>query len=151
MKTRKAIYLLICSLLITIVFSACNKDNEPVPQPDSDNQVRITVGSEFFTATLYNNKTAEAFKELLPLTINMSELNGNEKYCDFSDPFPVNSSNPGRIQNGDMMIYGSQTLVLFYKSFNTSYRYTRLGRIENTSGLQNALGSGSVTVTFELP
>ena len=84
------------------------------------------------------------------MTVAMSELNGNEKLYNFSANLPINTSNPGTIHTGDLMIYGSNTLVLFYKSFPTQYSYTRLGKINDTTGLATAVGSGSVTVTFEL-
>ncbi len=114
------------------------------------NKMKITVGTKVFTATLNDNETAKAFKAMLPLTINMSELNGNEKYFDLSTKsLPVNSSNPGTIQNGDLMLYGSRTLVLFYKSFPTSYSYTRIGSIDNISGLVEALGLGNVMIKYE--
>jgi hypothetical protein len=113
-------------------------------------KLKITVGTNTFTATLYSNATVTAFKSRLPMTINMRELNGNEKYFDLPDNLPVNASNPGTIQTGDLMLYGSNTLVLFYKSFSTPYSYTQLGRIDNTSGLTAALGTGNVTVKFEL-
>lgn len=116
----------------------------------NSNTVRITVGSTTFMATLASNQTAAAFKVLLPMTIQMSELNNNEKYYGLSQSLPTQASNPGTIQNGDLMLYGSSTLVLFYKTFSTSYSYTRIGSVDNPSGLQNALGSGSVTVTFEM-
>jgi len=119
--------------------------------PDTDSaKLKITIGSNTFNATVYNNTTATAFKAKLPLTINMSELNGNEKYFDLPDNLPANASNPGTVQAGDLMLYGANTLVLFYKTFSTSYNYTRIARVDNPSGLATALRAGNVTVKFEL-
>ena len=112
--------------------------------------MKIKVGNHEFTATLHDNKTATAFKSLLPMTVNMIELNRNEKYVDLSKDLPTSASNPGTIQTGDLMLYGASTLVLFYKTFSTSYNYTRIGRIDDVNGLDDAAGSENVTVTFEL-
>jgi hypothetical protein len=124
-----------------------NSDSTRHPTGD---KMRIKIGTNTFTATLHDNATAAAFKSLLPMTVNMDELNGNEKKVDLSGKLPTNASNPRVIQSGDLMIYGSNTLVLFYKTFPTSYSYTRLGRITDTEGLAAAVGSGNVTVTYEL-
>jgi hypothetical protein len=113
-------------------------------------QIKIKIGSKHFTATLEDNATAGAFKTLLPMTVNMTELNGNEKYFRLSNKLPVHATNPGTIQSGDLMMYGSNALVIFYKSFPTPYDYTRLGRIKDTTGLAAAVGSGSAMVTFEV-
>jgi len=111
-------------------------------------KIKITVNSQSFTATLLDNDSAKAFMIMLPLTIHMTELNGNEKYDDLSNSLPTNSSNPGTIKNGDLMLYGSKTLVLFYKTFSTAYSYTKLGTLDDATGLASALGSRNVTVTF---
>ena len=84
------------------------------------------------------------------MTVNMKELNGNEKLYRLPSDLPTNPSNPEKIKNGDLMIYGSNTVVLFYKTFPTSYSYTKLGRIENPTELASAVGSGNVKVRFEL-
>ncbi len=112
-------------------------------------EINILIGASSFSAILENNVTAKAFIERLPLTITMTELNNNEKNTDLTEGLPANSSNPGTIQNGDLMLYGSNTLVLFYKTFSTSYNY-RIGKINVPEGLAEALGSGKVDVTFEL-
>jgi len=113
-------------------------------------QMKIKIGSSTFIATLDDNPTANAFKAMLPLTVEMQELNGNEKLYRFPDKLPTKASNPGTIKNGDLMLYGANTVVLFYKSFPTSYSYTRLGRVNDPAGLASAVGLGNVTVTFEL-
>jgi hypothetical protein len=112
--------------------------------------VKITVGGKIFTATLFDNASANAFREMLPLTMNMTELNGNEKYFRLTKNLPANASNPGTINSGDLMLWGAETFVLFYQTFPTSYSYTKLGKISNAIGLEKALGAGDVTVTFEL-
>jgi hypothetical protein len=127
--------------------SARNNDNNAHP---TVSKMRIKIGTNTFTATLYNNATATAFKSLLPMTVNMIELNENEKYFDLPVKLPTNASNPRTIQSGDLMIYGTNTLVLFYKTFSTSYSYTLLGRINDTAKLAAIVGSGNLTVTYEL-
>ena len=142
--------------LIWMQLYACNKDSkmEPVSGLTIDAnmdtmKLKITVGSKVFTATLHDNTTARALKAKLPMTIYMTELNGNEKYFDLQDRLPTNASNGGTIHTGDLMLYGANTVVVFYKTFSTSYSYKPLGRIDDPSGLAAALGSGSVTVSFE--
>ena len=84
------------------------------------------------------------------MTVTMNELNGNEKYHYLSENLPTDSYRPGTIRNGDLMLYGSNCVVLFYETFALSYSYTRIGQLDNPSGLASALGQGNVSVTFEI-
>lgn len=117
---------------------------------EMQNKLKIVVGTKTFSATLGDNATATALKKMLPMTLEMIELNGNEKYVRLPSNLPANASNPGTIHAGDLMLYGSSTLVLFYESFSTTYTYTKIGRIDDASGLATALGAGNVKVSFEL-
>ncbi|MGA9992960.1 MAG: cyclophilin-like fold protein [Thiobacillaceae bacterium] len=75
--------------------------------------MKITIGSKTFKATLEDNSTVAKLKTLLPLTLNMTELNGNEKYYHLSTRLPTDAISPGTIQNGDLMLYGNNSLVPF--------------------------------------
>lgn len=148
--------LLILAILIGIQFSACKKndsfklaDNSENPSNINTSKMKITIGDAIFKATLYDNPTTAIFKAKLPLEINMTELNGNEKYYHFSSFFPTNATLGDHIKAGDLMLFGNNSLVLFYENFNTSYSYTKLGYVENTTELASALGSGNVVVKFE--
>lgn len=113
-----------------------------------NDKVKLAVGNYAFTVTLEQNATASAFMSCLPLTMNMSELNGNEKYYTLSQSLPMAAQNPGMIHAGDIMLYGSSTIVIFYKTFETSYSYTKIGRVDDVATMQQALGPGSVRVNF---
>ena len=110
----------------------------------------ITVNGTSFAATLEDNGAARAFAAMLPLTLDMSELNGNEKYHYLDGSLPTDSYRPGTIQAGDLMLYGSSCVVLFYETFSSGYSYTRLGRIDHPDGLAAAVGSGNVRVGFAM-
>ena len=146
--TKITIPLLAFALSLSGAISAVNA-SETKKQP-TGNQMTITIGQKAFTATLEDNATANAFKAILPLTVKMDDLNDNEKVIRLPKNLPTDDSNPGQIKAGDLMIWSSRSLVLFYKSFPTSYSYTRLGRIDDVSGLSAAVGRGNVTITFEL-
>lgn len=112
-------------------------------------KMKITVGKKVFTATLENSDTAAAFAAQLPLILAMHDVNRNEKAYDLAARLPSADAKPGTIRTGDLMLWSSRTVVVFYKSFSTLYSYTRLGRIDDPAGLAEALGPGDVTVKFE--
>lgn len=111
-------------------------------------KITITINNKNFTATLENNETTKELVKELPLEITMSELNGNEKYYYMSSSLPTDSKRVGKIKTGDIMLYGSDCLVIFYDSFSTPYSYTRIGKIDNPDSLKNVVGKKSIEVTI---
>lgn len=137
--------------------------SEPTEQKDTDIKppaqefstgkdayILIQVGDQSYRAAIHDNAATQAFLALLPLTVNMNELNGNEKYTYLPQSLPADAEQPGWIYTGDLMLYGTDCLVLFYESFSSSYSYTQIGTVETPSGLKEALGSRDITVTFSL-
>ncbi len=112
-------------------------------------KMKVIVGGKTFDAVLEDNAAAKKFLEKLPLEISMTELNGNEKYYRFGERFPSNDSRFSTIHEGDLLLWSSNTVVLFYKTFSSGYSYTRLGKISNAVGLKDAVGRGNITVRFE--
>jgi len=101
------------------------------------NSVKILINDKEYIINLEDNETAKAFVNLLPLELNMNELNGNEKYVDLDNNLPTNFYNPNHINIGDVMLYGNNCLVIFYKSFDTPFSYTKIGHIDKLPDLGN--------------
>ena len=116
-----------------------NNSNEEI------NSVKILIDNKEYIINLENNNTVKTFLNTLPLELDMSELNGNEKYVYLDNTLPTNSYSPKHINVGDVMLFGNNCLVLFYKSFDTSYSYTKIGHIDNLPNLE----SGNIKVKIE--
>ena len=149
---NKKVIIIVCIVLIITSFTLLKLNKPKIINNKGENmpKLNIKIKNKIFTATLYDNETTREFIKNLPLTINMSELNGNEKYYYMDKSFKTNEENIKNIKKGDLMLYNSNCLVLFYKSFITSYSYTKLGFIEDPTDLEELLGNGKVDITFEL-
>ena len=61
---------------------------------------------------------------------------------------PASPKNMTEIKTGDLMLFSDDYLVLFYKDFKTSYRYTPIGRLRNPQNLSEILVKDSVEISF---
>ena len=141
---KRILCVMIAALLLT--GGCCNLIAEEI---EMNYAITITVNETRFPATLLDIPAARELMESLPLTLDMRELNGNEKYYYLDTSLAAESERVGSIQAGDLMLYGSDCLVLFYDSFSTPYSYTRLGAVDDPGGLAEALGRGNIEVTFK--
>jgi hypothetical protein len=112
-------------------------------------QILVTVNDVQFTATIEDTAAGQELLARLPLTLQMEELHGNEKYCYTGESFGGEQEVPETIETGDLMVFGSDCVVLFYETFsNGGWSYARVGKIDDTAGLAEACGSGAAAVAF---
>ncbi|MDO5157070.1 MAG: cyclophilin-like fold protein [Eubacteriales bacterium] len=144
MKKKILMLLVMLALLFTI-----NQTYSVVIAQETDKHIIVEIGSQKYDAILTNEDAASEFYGKLPLTFEMSELNGNEKYNYMTENYSTNAKVANTIENGDIKLYGSSCMVLFYKTFSSGYSYTDIGKITNPEGLAEAVGQGDVSITFK--
>ena len=120
--------------------------------PQSEGKMKIQVGDTAFTATLAENSSVDALKELLadgPVTLDMHDYANMEKSADLGVTLPQNNEqmNP---QAGDITLYQGRTLAIYYDT--NVWSLTPIGKIDHVNGesLKAALGDGDITVTLSL-
>ena len=130
---------------------ALSQQSETNPQEESD-MLNITVNGTTLTATLADNSSAQALRELLaagPRTIQMSDYDNMEKVGPLGQSLPTNNEQINT-QAGDIILYQGNQIVIYYDT--NSWNFTRLGKINGVTaqGLRNILGSGDVSVVLSL-
>ena len=131
-------------IIFTLFFMSDNTFGENMQE------IILKVKNKEYEAVLYDNSATRELIKNFPITITMSDLHENEKYYNFSKSFSTSSENVASINKGDIMLFGDNCLVIFYKSFSTRYKYTKLGYIKNTEDLESSFGKGDISITFEI-
>ncbi len=117
-----------------------------------DDSIKIKINDETFDVKLENNSaTQELIKTLEKgnVTVNATEYGGFEKVGDLGFSLPTSDENVNT-SPGDIVLYQSDKMSLFYDSH--SWSYTKLGKIENVDSnhLKEVLGTGDVTLILSL-
>lgn len=136
----------------TLTANPISYKEKEVITPTENNMItaNLKIEDKDFVLKLYNNTSVQTLLKKMPLTIDMKDLNKNEKYNYFTEDLSSSAESVKNIKTGDFMLYGTDCLVLFYKDFQTSYNYTKLGYIEDSSKLAEALGNGNVQVVISI-
>ena len=116
-------------MLMMFLLVGCDK------KMDSNKTMTMIINNKTYIVELEDNNTVSELINYLPLDVEMTELNSNEKYVYLDFELKTNSYKPNHINKGDVMLFGNNCLVLFYKSFDTSYSYTKIGHISNLEDL----------------
>ena len=119
-------------------------------QEATEMKLKVEAGEQAFSATLEENAAVDALVELLrqgPLTLQLHDYSGFEKVGPLGASLPAEDRQT-TTQAGDIVLYTGDQIVIFYGS--NSWRYTRLGHIDDLTGWEEALGSGDVTVRLSL-
>ena len=111
-------------------------------------KILLTAGGKSFTAELNDGPAAAALLKKMPFTLEMKDLNENEKFAYLDGALPAKASAPGAIRAGDIMLFGADCLVVFYKTFPTAYSYTPLGKIEGAEAVSALSGKNGIKITF---
>ena len=112
---------------------------------DMQDEVKITINNIEYILKLEKNETSFDIISMLPMNLEMDDLNSNEKYVYLSSSLNSDGNYTGSIKKGDVMLYQNNCLVIFYKDFNTNYYYTKIGHIDNLPDFDNE----SINVVIE--
>ena len=163
MMKKKVFFLLFLLLSTSVLMDGCgsqessapsqeaeNKKSEWVEEENGEMKMNVNVNGQDFTVTLEQNSAVSALVQMMengPVTLQLSDYAGFEKVGPLGQSLPASNSQT-TTQSGDIVLYQGNQIVMFYGS--NSWSYTRIGRIDDLTGWEEALGSGDVTVTLSV-
>jgi len=120
-----------------------------MPSKDSTMKIRLIVGEQVATATLYDNATARDFAALLPLTLTMEDYDSIERVSSLPRKLSTQGAPEGMAPvAGELTHYAPwANLALFIKPRSYSRSLLPLGKVDE--GLSMLSRPGPYTVRIE--
>ncbi|MBQ9037564.1 MAG: hypothetical protein IJ115_08940 [Erysipelotrichaceae bacterium] len=114
--------------------------------------MKMIINDTYVEVAWEENESVEALREMCKsgkVTVEMSMYGGFEQVGYLGQTLPSNDRQT-TTSSGDIVLYDSDNIVVFYGS--NSWSYTRLGHIsdKNESEMKELLGNGDVTITLEM-
>lgn len=163
MSDMRKLFVICLAFVLVMGFTACESASQPSESEsasiDSNNtaetevktmKMSVTIGDQSFAATLEDNAATRELVKMMeesPISINMDDYSGFEKVGSLGKSLSTDNQQI-TTQAGDIVLYSGNQIVMFYGS--NSWSYTKIGKIDDLSGWEDALGNGSVTVVFSL-
>ena len=113
-------------------------------------KLKITVGEKILYAAIYESGATRNFIQLLPLELDMQDLNRREKYS----PLAVRLSNNGTIKNtyevGDISYWLGGGLAVFYHQDHAVVKAGLIVIAQLKEGIEIFEAAENLKVRFEL-
>lgn len=125
-------------------------EKEERAEAETEMKMNVQIGDYNFTATLEDNTAVRELLDMMkegPVTIQMDDYSGFEKVGSLGRNLTTSNSQITTVA-GDIVLYNGNNIVMFYGS--NFWSYTRIGKIDDLSDWEKALGSGSITAVFTL-
>lgn len=143
MKHRN--FILICLILLTALGCRHAVIEPTEKKENAEMKIEMSINEEKFEVKMESSQAAEELMAMLPQSIELHDFGGFEKVGDLG--VSLTASDKQTVTNpGDLVLYQGNQIVLFYGS--NSWRYTRLGHVDDVARLQRVLGTGKVTIVL---
>lgn len=163
---KQLTFLLLSVLMLLAVTACCEKKTAPKTQPIENTQNSLTeetsdertdtgmkmyINDKEIPVTWENNPSVSALRSNLQagdIVVSMSMYSNNEQVGPLDKSYPSNDVQT-TTNNGDIVLYRSDQIVLFYGS--NSWAYTRLGKMDlSENEVINLLSNGDVSIRLTL-
>ncbi len=140
-------------LLFTLLLSSCIKskdNNTAIISEDITSEeinMKLIIDNKEIEVSWLNNASVKALNEIKPIEINMNRYSNFEQVGSIGRSIISNDTNI-TTNPGDIVLYNSSNIVVFYGSNN--WDYTKLGHINlSNEKLKELLDKSSIILKIE--